>query len=55
MDNENIYDKLEKNIIKERAYGHITKLIFNNNTEMEIKSDDIVIFVGPNNVGKVKR
>ncbi|MCH5272299.1 MAG: AAA family ATPase [Lachnospiraceae bacterium] len=32
--------------------GYISRLIFNNNKEIEINENDIVIFVGPNNAGK---
>lgn len=32
--------------------GYIKKLIFNNSSELELNKDDIVVFVGPNNVGK---
>lgn len=32
--------------------GHISKLIFNDNTALDILSNDIVVFVGPNNAGK---
>lgn len=36
----------------EKAGGYISQLRFNNGQELEIKSDDIVVFVGPNNAGK---
>lgn len=32
--------------------GYISKIMFNNGEEVQIKKDDIVIFVGPNNAGK---
>ena len=32
--------------------GYISKLFLNNGKEIEIKENDIVLFVGPNNVGK---
>ena len=35
-----------------KAGGYVSKLIFNNGEAVEIKQDDIVLFVGPNNVGK---
>ena len=34
------------------AKGYIRKIKFNNGKEIEINKNDIVIFVGPNNVGK---
>ena len=37
---------------KERAGAYISKLVFNNDEELEINKNDIVVFVGPNNVGK---
>ena len=37
---------------KERAGGYISKIVFNNDEELEINKNDIVVFVGPNNVGK---
>ena len=36
----------------EKAGGYVSKLIFNNGESVEIKQDDIVLFVGPNNSGK---
>lgn len=36
----------------EKAGGYIAKLKFNNGQEIDIASNDIVIFVGPNNAGK---
>lgn len=35
-----------------KAGGYISKITFNNGEEIEIKKDDIVVFVGPNNAGK---
>ena len=35
-----------------RYGGYISKIIFNNNEKLDIAKDDIVIFTGPNNVGK---
>lgn len=32
--------------------GYISRLVFNNDKEIEINENDIVIFVGPNNAGK---
>ncbi|MGL5258511.1 MAG: ATP-dependent nuclease [Lachnospiraceae bacterium] len=32
--------------------GHVSKLIFNDNTVLNISCNDIVVFVGPNNAGK---
>lgn len=34
--------------------GYISKLFLNNGKEIDINKNDIVIFVGPNNAGKVK-
>lgn len=34
------------------AKGHIVKIKFNNDKELDVNRNDIVIFVGPNNVGK---
>ena len=36
----------------DRAGGHISEITFNNGQKLEIKRNDIIIFVGPNNVGK---
>ncbi len=47
MDKNNI--EISQN---EKAGGYISKIQFNNNLEVEFKENDIVIFVGPNNVGK---
>ncbi len=46
---ENINDETESIV---RYGGYISKLILNNEEEISIKENDIVIFVGPNNVGK---
>ncbi len=32
--------------------GYISKLQFNNGESLDVKQDDIVVFVGPNNAGK---
>ena len=37
---------------EKRAGGYISKLVFNNDCELDISCNDIVVFVGPNNVGK---
>lgn len=37
---------------EKRAGGYISKLVFNNDCELDINCNDIVVFVGPNNVGK---
>ena len=37
-----------KNVIR----AHISELTFNNGEKLEIRANDIVLFVGPNNVGK---
>ena len=36
----------------ERTGGYISKITFNNGKELEIKQNDIIVFVGPNNAGK---
>ena len=36
----------------EKAGGYVSKLLFNDGESVEIKKNDIVLFVGPNNVGK---
>ncbi len=36
----------------EKAGGYVSKLVFNNGESVDIKRDDIVLFVGPNNAGK---
>lgn len=38
--------------MKEKAGGYISKLHFNDTTDLEIQQNSIVIFVGPNNAGK---
>lgn len=37
---------------KDKFGGYISRLVLNNNTEITINESDIVVFVGPNNVGK---
>lgn len=39
-------------MIAEKAGGYISRITFNNGDVMDIEQNDIVIFVGPNNVGK---
>lgn len=36
----------------EIASGYISKIIFNNEEDVDIKQNDIIVFVGPNNAGK---
>ena len=36
----------------EKAGGYVSKLVFNDGESVEIKNNDIVLFVGPNNAGK---
>lgn len=36
----------------EKAGGYVSKLVFNDGESVEIKKNDIVLFVGPNNAGK---
>lgn len=38
--------------VLENAGGYVSKLVFNNGESVDIKQDDIVLFVGPNNSGK---
>ena len=38
--------------VLEKAGGYVSKLVFNNSESVEIKQNDIVLFVGPNNAGK---
>ena len=39
--------------MQEKKYGgYISKLYFNDGTELKLNKNDIVLFVGPNNVGK---
>ncbi len=46
---ENANDEIESTV---KNGGYVSKLILNNGEEISIKENDIVIFVGPNNVGK---
>ena len=39
-------------MVTEKAGGYISRLEFNNGESLEVKQDDIVVFVGPNNAGK---
>ena len=48
MENKNIYIKPDE----ERAGGYVSKLYFDNGQSVDINKGDIVVFVGPNNVGK---
>ena len=51
----NVNDMTEDEIISQKSNnygGYISKIIFNNGTELELEEKDIVIFVGPNNAGK---
>ncbi|SDG41961.1 Predicted ATPase [Selenomonas sp. WCT3] len=51
----NVNDMTEDEIISQKSNnygGYISKIIFNNGTELEVEENDIVIFVGPNNAGK---
>ncbi len=38
--------------VLEKAGGYVSKLVFNNGESIDVKQDDIVLFVGPNNAGK---
>lgn len=51
----NVNDMTEDELISQKSNnygGYISKIIFNNGTELEVEENDIVIFVGPNNAGK---
>lgn len=48
MENKNIHIKPDE----ERAGGYVSKLYFDNGQFVDINKGDIVVFVGPNNVGK---
>ena len=37
---------------EEIARGHVSKIQFNTGEAIDIKQNDIIVFVGPNNVGK---
>ena len=39
-------------MVTEKAGGYISRLEFNNGESLEVKQDDIVVFVSPNNAGK---
>ena len=43
---------MERDIMDEEVSGYVSAIRFNDGTKLEINSDDIVVFVGPNNVGK---
>lgn len=47
-----ISELLNRDNDEEKAGGHISQVIFNDGTTLNIKKNSIVIFVGPNNVGK---
>ncbi len=36
----------------EKAGGYISKIVFNNGSDIDLQPNDIVVFVGPNNAGK---
>ena len=36
----------------ENMVGYISRLQFNNGESLDVKQDDVVVFVGPNNAGK---
>ena len=38
--------------MEEKIGGYVSKIIFNNGTQINLKEDDIIVFVGPNNAGK---
>lgn len=42
----------ENSITNFQGGGYISKVVFNNGQSIDINKNDIVIFVGPNNVGK---
>ena len=51
----NLNDATKDEIVSKKSFdygGYISKITFNNGNELEVKENDIVIFVGPNNAGK---
>lgn len=42
----------EEVLCQDKVGGYVSELQFNNGNRLELKADDIVLFVGPNNVGK---
>ena len=50
---ENNRDKLSCEYdISESFGGCVSRIIFNNGRNLDVSPSDIVVFVGPNNVGK---
>lgn len=45
-------DELMREAATEKPGGYISKIQFNNGKSVDIKQNDIVVFVGPNNAGK---
>ncbi len=45
-------DELVRETEVEKPGGYISKIQFNNGQSVNIKQNDIVVFVGPNNTGK---
>ena len=39
-------------MITEKTGGYISRLEFNTGESLDVKKNDIVVFVGPNNAGK---
>ena len=39
-------------MVTEKAGGYISRLEFNTGESLDVKQNDIVVFVGPNNAGK---
>ena len=50
----NLNDATKDEIVSKKSFDYgeyISKITFNNGNELEVKENDIVIFVGPNNAG----
>ena len=45
-------DKLIREAAAEKPGGYVSRIQFNNGKSVDIKKNDIVVFVGPNNAGK---
>ncbi len=43
---------MKENIVVNKCGGYISELILNAGSSININQNDIVVFVGPNNVGK---
>jgi len=52
MEERTMADELMREAATEKPGGYISKIQFNNGKTVDIKQNDIVVFVGPNNAGK---